>query len=96
MDEEDEEDEGDGENISAISLQNLNIYPNPVNDKLYIETQTQIQTIEIYDIYGRHQVAETPRHQGDLSIDVLGLKSGVYFVKIVTDKGEVTKLFIKK
>ncbi|MBQ5856874.1 MAG: T9SS type A sorting domain-containing protein [Bacteroidales bacterium] len=55
-----------------------------------------MQTIEIYDIYGRHQVAETPRHQGDLTVDVSDLNSGVYFVKIVTDKGEVTKLFIKK
>ena len=33
----------------------FNIYPNPVNDKLYIETLTQTQTVEIYDVYGRRQ-----------------------------------------
>ena len=35
--------------------QSINIYPNPANDRLYIETQTLTQTIEIFDIYGRRQ-----------------------------------------
>ena len=76
----------------------FNIYPNPVNDKLYIETQTQIQTltVEIYDVYGRRQVTETPSHQGDLSVDVSCLNSGVYFVKVVTSEGETVKRFIKE
>ena len=76
----------------------FNIYPNPVNDKLYIETQTLTQTltVEIYDIYGRRQVTETPSHQGDLSVDVSCLNSGVYFVKVVTSEGETVKRFIKE
>ena len=72
----------------------INILPNPVQDKLYIETQTL--TIEIYDIYGRRQVTETPSHQGNLSIDVSNLKSGVYFVKVVTENGETVQRFVKK
>jgi hypothetical protein len=71
----------------------FNIYPNPVNDRLYIETQTLTQTIEIYDVYGRRQVAETPSHQG--SIDISELNSGIYFVKIKTEDGEGAKRFIK-
>ena len=65
----------------------FNVYPNPVNDKLYIEAETEIEEVVVYDVYGRHQVTETPSHQGNLSVDVTDLNSGVYFVKVVTEKG---------
>ena len=88
-----------GESIEELTS-SLLLYPNPVNDKLYIETQTltltQTLTIEIYDIYGRCQVTETPSHQACLVVDVTDLKSGVYFVKIVTSEGETVKRFVKK
>ena len=74
----------------------FNIYPNPVNDKLYIETLTQTQTltVEIYDIYGRQQ--SMVNGQQSTVIDVTDLNSGVYFVKVVTENGETVKRFIKK
>ena len=74
----------------------LNIYPNPVSDKLYIEAEVEIEEVVVYDVYGRHQVTETPSCQGNLSVDVSNLNSGVYFVKVVTENGEVVKRFIKK
>jgi hypothetical protein len=74
---------------------NINIYPNPVNGRLYIETLTQTQTIEIYDIYGRRQVAETMSHQGNLTIDVSDLNNGIYFVKISTEEGDIVKRIVK-
>ena len=72
----------------------FNIYPNPVNDRLYIEAETEIEEVVVYDVYGRRQVTETPSHQG--SIDVSELNSGVYFVKVVTSEGEAVQRFIKK
>ena len=84
-------------NVKEINDIQCNIYPNPVNDRLYIETQTLTQTltVEIYDVYGRHQVTETPSHQGNLVIDLSNLKSGIYFVKINTEKGNIVKRIIK-
>ena len=73
----------------------LLLYPNPVNDKVYIETQTQTLTIEIYDIYGRQQVTETTSHQGSWVVDVTNFKSGVYFIKFVTENGKLVKRIIK-
>ena len=85
-----------GENIEETTT-SLRIYPNPVLDRLYIETLTLTLTltIEIYDVYGRLQVTETPSHQGNLTIDVENLKSGIYFVKINTEKGNIVKRIIK-
>jgi hypothetical protein len=63
---------------------------------LYVETETEIKEIIIYDVYGRHQVTKTSSHQGDLSIDVSRLNSGVYFIRIKTDSGDVVRRFVKK
>ena len=87
-----------GEGVEEIST-SFNIYPNPVNDKIYIETLTQTQTltVEIYDIYGRNQnLSNLATQQLSNSIDVTNLNSGVYFVKVVTENGESVKRFIKK
>ena len=84
-----------GEGIEENTA-SFNIYPNPVNDKLYIETLTQTQTltVEIYDVYGRQQ--SMVNGQQSMVIDVTDLNSGVYFVKVVTSEGETVQRFIKK
>ena len=74
----------------------VNIYPNPADDKVYIETQAQTVNIEIYDIFGRRQVTMTPSHQGNVTIDVANLKSGIYFIKINTNEGNIVKRIIKQ
>ncbi|MBR0323964.1 MAG: T9SS type A sorting domain-containing protein, partial [Bacteroidales bacterium] len=84
-----------GEGIVELTSA-INVYPNPVNDRLYIETETVVEEVVVYDVFGRHQVTETPSHQGDLSIDVADLNSGVYFVKVVTENGEAVQRFVKK
>ena len=73
----------------------FNVYPNPVNDRLYIETETEVKEVVVYDVYGRRQQT-TDNGQQTLSIDVANLSNGVYFVKVVTENGEVVKRFIKK
>ena len=88
-----EQPEEPGEGVEELTS-SFNIYPNPVNDKLYIETQTQTQTVEIYDVYGRRQ--SMVNGQQSTVIDVSDLNSGVYFVKVVTNEGDVVKRFVKK
>ena len=90
------EDDEDIDNITEEQISSVQIYPNPVNDRIFIEAETEIEEVVVYDIYGRHQVTETPSHQGDLSIDLSDLKSGIYFVKINTEKGNIVKRIIKQ
>ncbi|MBQ5855890.1 MAG: T9SS type A sorting domain-containing protein [Bacteroidales bacterium] len=84
--------------VNEIKDNKCSVYPNPVNDILYIETQTLTQTltIEIYDVYGRLQDYKTIRLQDNVAIDVENLKSGIYFVKISTEKGNIVKRIIKR
>jgi hypothetical protein len=74
----------------------FNIYPNPVHDKLYIETEAEIEEVVVYDVYGRIQnlrISETQRLRN--SIDVTDLNSGVYFIQIKTEEGNIVKRIIK-
>ena len=73
---------------------NVSIYPNPAKDRLYIETETEIEDIVVFDIYGRRQQT-TVNGQQTLSIDISNLNSGVYFVKITTAEGNIVKRFVK-
>lgn len=84
------------EKIEENNFQDINVYPNPVKDMLYVDTETEIIEIIVCDVYGRHQVTKTSSLQGDLSIDVSGLNSGVYFVRIKTDSGDIVRRFVKK
>ena len=75
----------------------FNVYPNPVNDRLYIETEATIESVTIYTVTGAMVGQQTTVNgQQTLSIDVTNLNSGVYFVKVVTENGESVQRFIKK
>ena len=95
--EDDDNDENDTTNVISNYENRFEIYPNPVSDRLYIETQTMTQTmtIEIYDIYGRRQQLSAISCQPSV-IDVENLKSGIYFVKVRTEEGDIVKRFIKQ
>ena len=84
-------------NITNIEHHKLEIHPNPVNDKLYIEAETEIEEVVVYDVYGRIQNLRNSEDQNlRTSVDVTNLNSGVYFVKIKTEDGNITKRFVKQ
>ncbi len=65
-------------------LTDLNIYPNPVKNHFYVETDCENLNIEIYDIMGRCTFAKENIDNNSI-IDISDLKSGIYFVKIKND-----------
>ncbi len=83
-----------GENIIENKEISCNIYPNPTNDILYINTEAEIEDVVIYDIYGRRQ--STIKGQQSTIIDVAGLNTGIYFIKINTKEGNIVKRIIKQ
>ena len=74
-----------------------NIYPNPANDRLYIEAESEIEEAVVYDIYGKTQNLRISKSQNlKISVDLSNLNAGIYFIKINTNEGEIVKRFIKK
>ena len=93
--EEEEEDDNNDDGVEELSS-SLNVYPNPVNDKLYIETEVKIENVAIYTITGVMVGQQTTDNgQQTLTIDLSELNSGIYFIKISTDNGEIVKRIVK-
>ena len=77
--------------------QYISIYPNPANDRLYIEAEAEIEEAVVYDIYGKAQNLRTSEPQNlRISVDLSNLNAGIYFIKINTTNGEIVERFIKR
>ena len=87
----------DEDAVEEMIASSFNVYPNPVSDRLNIEAETEILEVVVCSITGVVVGQQSiVNGQQTLSIDVADLNSGVYFVKVVTENGEMVKRFIKK
>lgn len=85
------------ETLSADSftLNGFEYYPNPVNNKLSVRAQNNIQAISVFNILGQEVLRSNP-NAIDTEVDMTELNTGAYFVKVtINDKIETIKI-IKK
>lgn len=82
-------------NDNKIKKDNIIIYPNPVDDILYIQNiYNNILNINIFDINGR-VVKSKKENTKELTINVSNLEKGVFFVEITTPKDVKILKFVK-
>ncbi|MFM7467406.1 MAG: T9SS type A sorting domain-containing protein [Crocinitomicaceae bacterium] len=62
----------------------LDVFPNPANNKLTVSSTENINTIEIISMNGL-VVLQKSINQSSAILNVENLKSGTYFVKVITD-----------
>ena len=75
----------------------INIYPNPVQDVLYLDYQgINAERYEIIDASGSILKNGKLFHGGNEQISVTNLMSGIYILKIYTDQGVAIKKFTKQ
>ena len=85
---------GDGDtDVNEDYTMNLNLYPNPVKDVLYVECDN-MQQYDIYSLDGK-LVKSSQTFDNEAIINVEDLVNGVYMVKITSDKGTVTRRVVK-
>ena len=91
-----------GVGINDHLLNSITLYPNPANDVVNVECtmyNVQLEGIEVIDVYGKvvRTVVETLRATSlPTRINISGLAAGMYFVRVTTEEGEVTKTFVVK
>ena len=83
--------EGVGEQNGDKTL----VYPNPVNDKLTVEAQDAIGTVEIYNLMGA-MVYSQKNCTNKVEINTADLQSGIYFIRMTNDKVSETRRFVKE
>ena len=88
----------------VMKLEGAILYPNPTTGGLTIELrqaqlpngELRINYVEIFDVFGKqisshHLIASSSHYH----INILHLHAGIYFVKITTENGIVTKKVVK-
>ena len=72
----------------------IEIFPNPTSKTLNINSSESFSNIEstIFDVSGK----SVSYYSNQINIDVSKLNSGIYFIKVTTDKGEFSQKFIKE
>ena len=59
----------------------LNIYPNPVRDALYIEGNTIIERVEIYSLSGQKMWVQSENSE-HVKINLPALAPGIYILRV--------------
>ena len=81
-----------GESISELS-NNVKVYPNPVDDVLYINTNENITEVNVYNVVGV-KMTTVNGQQTNVSVNMSNLNSGVYFVEVKTEKENIIKKIV--
>jgi len=80
----------DDVSIRKVDDLDIHVFPNPARSEFNIISGSLIDKVYMYDISGRIVHTKTVRHN-QLRINVHGLETGIYFIRIVTDNQVVTK-----
>jgi hypothetical protein len=86
---------GSGENVDL--LDQISIYPNPAQEKLFIKTAagTNVKACQILNVFGK--VIAAPEIQTDNAIDIAALSAGIYVLQLHFSNGKVNRQkFVKQ
>jgi hypothetical protein len=73
----------------------MEIYPNPVQNELTINSEQVVESVSIFNNEGKLQMKNTVK-SNQFKLDVSALSSGVYQVVLTSELGTSTKTFIKR
>jgi len=83
---------------SVFDLQlttNISIYPNPCTGKFSVNSNSDIKSIEIYDVFGKKVYATSKFNlQTSNEIDLSDFPKGIYFVKIYDELKNYTQKIV--
>lgn len=77
-------------------LNSLNLYPNPVNDYLNIQSQLLIKSIRVIEVSGKEILHINNLNLKETNLNVGELNAGIYFAEITLEKGKILRRFIKQ
>jgi uncharacterized repeat protein (TIGR02543 family) len=80
---------------STIENNRISIYPNPAKNRIYISSNTIIDEILVYNIFGKI-VHKSSKSDNSLTIDISDYAKGIYVVRVFTDGNSQTKKIVKK
>ncbi|MFZ4106249.1 T9SS type A sorting domain-containing protein [Flavobacterium sp.] len=84
-------------NTNSVVSSDISVFPNPTKDIINVSNKlASISSIEISDLNGRVVNKVNSIDAENVQINISDLSSGIYMMKIVSDKGTITKKVIKE
>ncbi len=79
-----------GVGVDEISESGIKVYPNPVKDILNVETGSNIQMIQIFNVAGQ-LVINKQLDSKTASVNTSSLKAGIYMLKVTTENATIER-----
>lgn len=91
------------QNVAAARLNNLQVYPNPVTDRIYFDMPATLNSktvsVSVYDILGKSVLTkkvENFKNEASASINLSTLPSGVYSIVLQSAEQSWRAKFVKQ
>jgi len=83
--------------IDSWLEKSVSLYPNPAREyiDIRVDGDLNVTMMEVFDVYGK-LINTVNDIDNPTRINVNGLADGMYFVRVTTEKGAVTKTFVKR
>ena len=88
-------------NVGVLGVQdnelvNTVVYPNPLKDKLFIESESQINKVVLRDLLGRTVIELNDSANSISEVDVASLHEGIYFVTLTSEANQTKTIKLVK
>jgi len=84
--------------IETVESGSSQIYPNPASDFVQIQAQSEVLSVELYNLLGRKVFEQTENLGTNPQINIQNLQNGIYILNVKTEQNGTTtsKLVINK
>lgn len=82
-------------NVPDNQKTSLQVYPNPAEDQIKIQHSSMMNKVQIFDVFGK-LLQSTDLDDTSASLNVSGLASGTYILRIFDDQNVSVRKFIKR
>ncbi|MCL2511019.1 MAG: T9SS type A sorting domain-containing protein, partial [Bacteroidales bacterium] len=73
------------------------VYPNPASYELRVTSyELRVTSIEVLDVFGRNMGVKFLSFGGAGVVNISHLPQGIYFMRITTEEGLITKKIVKR
>ncbi len=83
---------------TSVIVEDISVYPNPATDhvNIVLSNSTENVSVALYDTMGRIVVDKVTSEENRIELNIYGIASGVYYLKIfIAENSVVKKLIIK-
>ena len=79
------------------SASSYRIFPNPARDVVFLESSSEISSLDIFNSNGKQMLCKTGMSAFSTKLDVSGFSSGIYVVRLITKGNQIisSKLVIR-